>query len=81
MAGVVAGATEALVSSPFEIVKLRAQVTSASVMPSSIFSLEKGASAPLIARLINGCLFIVNYKAKLYLPIYHVTQVTYLIKN
>ncbi|KAK4254313.1 hypothetical protein QN277_009713 [Acacia crassicarpa] len=55
MAGVVAGATEALVSSPFEIIKLRAQVTSASVMPSSIFSLEKGASTPLIARLINGC--------------------------
>lgn len=55
MAGMVAGATEALVSSPFEIIKLRAQVASASVVPASTFALEKGASSPLIARVINGC--------------------------
>lgn len=55
MAGMVAGATETLVSSPFELIKLRAQVASASLMPSSTLALEKGASAPLIARILNGC--------------------------
>ncbi|KAK7319386.1 hypothetical protein RJT34_04107 [Clitoria ternatea] len=55
MAGMAAGAIEAVISSPFEIIKLRKQVTSASYVPSSNFALEKGARPPLIARLLNGC--------------------------
>ncbi|XP_027347242.1 uncharacterized protein LOC113858705 isoform X2 [Abrus precatorius] len=55
LAGVVAGAIETIISSPFELIKLRMQVTSASYVPSSNFTLEKGARTPLIARLLNGC--------------------------
>lgn len=54
MAGVVAGAVEAVISSPFELIKLRMQVTAASYVPSSNFALEKGARSPLIARLLHG---------------------------
>ena len=55
MGGMVAGAAETLISSPFELIKLRAQVTAASYTPGSTFALEKGASTPLIARLLSGC--------------------------
>lgn len=55
LAGMVAGATETFISSPFELIKLRRQVTAASYVPSSNFALEKGARKPLIARLLNGC--------------------------
>ncbi|KAH1133983.1 hypothetical protein AAZX31_05G110900 [Glycine max] len=55
LAGVVAGAIEAVISSPFELIKLRMQVSSASYVPSSNFALEKGARTPLIARLLHGC--------------------------
>lgn len=55
LAGVVAGAVEAVISSPFELIKLRMQVSSASYVPSSNFALEKGARTPLIARLLHGC--------------------------
>ncbi|KAF7842636.1 solute carrier family 25 member 41 [Senna tora] len=53
MAGMVAGATETLVSSPFELIKLRAQVNSASFVPPGS-TLQKGAGVPLITRLLNG---------------------------
>ncbi|OWM84232.1 S-adenosylmethionine mitochondrial carrier protein isoform X2 [Punica granatum] len=52
MAGFVAGATESLVSSPFELIKLRAQVTSASHVPSSTPSAK--AASPFIERLLRG---------------------------
>lgn len=55
LAGMAAGAIEAVISSPFELIKLRMQVASASYVPSSKFSLEKGARTPLIARLLHGC--------------------------
>ena len=55
LAGMVAGAIETFISSPFELIKLRAQVTSASYVPSSTFALEKGAQPPLISRLLRGC--------------------------
>ncbi|CAJ1935992.1 unnamed protein product [Sphenostylis stenocarpa] len=55
LAGMVSGAIETVISSPFELIKLRMQVTSASYAPRSNFALEKGARKPLIARLLNGC--------------------------
>ncbi|KAK7363179.1 hypothetical protein VNO77_05310 [Canavalia gladiata] len=55
LAGMIAGAIETVISSPFELIKLRMQVTSASYIPSSNFALQKGAPTPLIARLLNGC--------------------------
>lgn len=54
MAGLAAGSVESLLSSPFEIIKLRAQVTSASRMPSSTSVVEKTAVSPLIERLLSG---------------------------
>ncbi|RDY13019.1 hypothetical protein CR513_02112, partial [Mucuna pruriens] len=54
LAGMAAGAIETVVSSPFELIKLRMQATSASYVPSSSFALEKGARTPLIARLLHG---------------------------
>ncbi|KAK7260327.1 hypothetical protein RIF29_26288 [Crotalaria pallida] len=55
LAGMAAGAVETFISSPFELIKIRAQVASASYIPISTFALEKGARPPLIARLLNGC--------------------------
>ncbi|XP_057746257.1 mitochondrial arginine transporter BAC2 [Arachis stenosperma] len=55
LAGMVAGAVEALINSPFELIKLREQVSSASYIPNSTFALEKGAQPPLISRLLSGC--------------------------
>ncbi|KAK7407678.1 hypothetical protein VNO78_09688 [Psophocarpus tetragonolobus] len=54
LAGMVAGAVETIISSPFELIKLRKQVASASYVPKSNYALEKGARIPLIARLLNG---------------------------
>ena len=53
-AGMVAGAVESVISSPFEMVKVRKQVTSASLIPSSSFVAEKRAVVPSIARLLHG---------------------------
>lgn len=55
LAGMAAGAIETFISSPFELVKLRMQVSSASYIPSSNFALEEGGRKPLVARLLNGC--------------------------
>ncbi|KAL7001957.1 hypothetical protein U1Q18_003105 [Sarracenia purpurea var. burkii] len=52
MAGIVAGAVESLVSSPFELIKLRAQVTSASRIPSSTAVTERAAVSPFLGRLL-----------------------------
>jgi hypothetical protein len=54
MAGMVAGALESLVCSPFELIKLRAQVTSASRVPRSTPVTENRAVAPIIAKLLPG---------------------------
>ncbi|CAN1796361.1 hypothetical protein LINPERHAP1_LOCUS20880, partial [Linum perenne] len=55
MAGVVAGAVESLTCSPFEFVKLRAQVTSATCIPSSTTSvMESRAVGPAVAKLLHG---------------------------
>lgn len=54
MAGIVAGAAESLISSPFELFKLREQVKSASRIPTSTSVTEKGPGSPLIARLLHG---------------------------
>lgn len=55
LAGMAAGAIETFISSPFELIKIRAQVTSASYIRNSTFALEKRANPPLIARSLNGC--------------------------
>ncbi|KZV48054.1 hypothetical protein F511_31029 [Dorcoceras hygrometricum] len=52
MAGFAAGMVESLVSSPFEIVKLRAQVASASRILHSPLIAEKSSISPLISSLL-----------------------------
>ncbi|KAK9292399.1 hypothetical protein L1049_020366 [Liquidambar formosana] len=52
--GITAGAMESLISSPFEIIKLRAQVSSASRIRTSTSVTEEKAVAPVIARLLHG---------------------------
>ncbi|XP_009630365.1 mitochondrial arginine transporter BAC2 [Nicotiana tomentosiformis] len=54
LAGIASGAVESLISSPFELVKLRAQVTSASRIPSSMSVVEKTAVSPLMSKLLPG---------------------------
>ncbi|GMP81643.1 hypothetical protein CsSME_00036283 [Camellia sinensis var. sinensis] len=54
MAGIAAGAVESVVSSPFELIKLRAQVNSASHILSSDTVTAKTAVSPLLARLLPG---------------------------
>lgn len=54
MAGVAAGAMESLISSPFEIIKLRAQVSSISQIPTSTLVTQGRAIAPVITRLLRG---------------------------
>lgn len=54
MAGIAAGAVESVISTPFELIKIRAQVTSASLIPSSTPAVEKNAVSPSIARLLRG---------------------------
>ncbi|GFP87089.1 hypothetical protein PHJA_000852700, partial [Phtheirospermum japonicum] len=52
VAGFAAGMVECLVSSPFEIIKLRAQVTSASRVVHSPTVAEKSVVSPLVSRLL-----------------------------
>ncbi|KAI9157178.1 hypothetical protein LWI28_018037 [Acer negundo] len=54
MAGMAAGAVESFISSPFELMKLRAQVSSASRVQRSTALAENGAVTPLIRRLLHG---------------------------
>ncbi|XP_002526979.2 uncharacterized protein LOC8260363 [Ricinus communis] len=54
MAGMAAGAMEAVISSPFELIKLRAQVTSASRLPRSTSVTGNKAVSPLIDKLLHG---------------------------
>ncbi|KAM0961543.1 hypothetical protein COP2_021397 [Malus domestica] len=55
LAGLVAGVAESLISSPFDLMKLHAQVTSASCIPNSAPLPEKGAVVPVIQNLLRGC--------------------------
>ncbi|KAM7274074.1 hypothetical protein ACFE04_028738 [Oxalis oulophora] len=52
--GMAAGAMESLIASPFEIIKLRTQVTSASLLPSSISNIKNKALTPSVARFLPG---------------------------
>ncbi|KAK6121322.1 hypothetical protein DH2020_044935 [Rehmannia glutinosa] len=52
MAGFAAGIMECFVSSPFEIIKLRAQVASASRVVHSPTIAEKSVASPLVSRLL-----------------------------
>ncbi|GMP87942.1 hypothetical protein CsSME_00040114 [Camellia sinensis var. sinensis] len=54
MAGIAAGAMESVVSSPFELIKLCAQVNSASRILSSDTVTARNAVSPLLARLLPG---------------------------
>lgn len=54
MAGVAAGSMESLISSPFELIKLRAQVASVSRFPRLISTAESKAVSPLIDKLLRG---------------------------
>lgn len=54
LAGIISGAAESLISSPFELIKLRAQVASASRVPSSASITEKIAVSRIIERLLRG---------------------------
>ncbi|XP_022138932.1 uncharacterized protein LOC111009990 isoform X2 [Momordica charantia] len=55
LAGLMAGAVESLISSPFEIVKLRAQVASAVRVPSSVSLVgQEGALVPSMSRFLHG---------------------------
>ncbi|CAL5341278.1 unnamed protein product [Camellia sinensis] len=54
MAGIAAGAVESVVSSPFELIKLCAQVNSASRILSSDTVATRTAVSPLLARLLPG---------------------------
>lgn len=54
MAGVAAGSMESLISSPFELIKLRAQVASVSRFPRLISTAESKAVSPLIDKLLCG---------------------------
>ncbi|KAJ8755599.1 hypothetical protein K2173_022194 [Erythroxylum novogranatense] len=54
MAGTVAGAVESLLSSPFELVKLRCQVSAASRIRVSSPLMENKAVTPMIAKLLHG---------------------------
>ncbi|PIA32399.1 hypothetical protein AQUCO_04500183v1 [Aquilegia coerulea] len=54
LAGIAAGALEGFVSTPFELLKLRAQVTSASCLPKSASEIKQATSSPLITKLLRG---------------------------
>ncbi|KAF9596513.1 hypothetical protein IFM89_012244 [Coptis chinensis] len=53
LAGIAAGALEGFVSTPFELLKLRAQVTSAS-SPSASASFRNKCTSPVTAKLLHG---------------------------
>ncbi|XP_021900567.1 uncharacterized protein LOC110816616 isoform X1 [Carica papaya] len=54
MAGMAAGVAESLLSSPFEILKVRSQVNSASRVTSTTPITEKRIVAPVVTRLLHG---------------------------
>ncbi|OVA11875.1 Mitochondrial substrate/solute carrier [Macleaya cordata] len=54
LAGIAAGSFEAFTSTPFELLKARAQVTSASCLPKSTSIATKQTATPAIARLLRG---------------------------
>nr|GLL23858.1 mitochondrial arginine transporter BAC2 [Ipomoea trifida] len=54
MAGIVAGAAESFITSPFELVKLRAQVSSAYRIRGTALDIKSDAASPLIGRLLRG---------------------------
>ncbi|CAI9103968.1 OLC1v1002568C1 [Oldenlandia corymbosa var. corymbosa] len=54
LAGITAGALESLLSSPFEIIKLRAQVAAASRISKTTSTVERGIASPLLSRLLRG---------------------------
>lgn len=54
MAGMVAGAVESIISSPLELMKLRAQVSSASRVQGSASIVKNTAVAPAFRRLLHG---------------------------
>lgn len=53
LAGIAAGAIEGFVSTPFELLKLRAQVASATGLPRST-SFKKEATSPITGKLLRG---------------------------
>ncbi|KAL5553624.1 hypothetical protein UlMin_041025 [Ulmus minor] len=54
MAGMVAGVAESIISSPFELIKLRAQVTSASRVPRSSSGRKKRVVPPVAEKFLHG---------------------------
>ncbi|XP_042510420.1 uncharacterized protein LOC122085881 [Macadamia integrifolia] len=54
LAGIAAGAMEALISTPFELFKLRAQVTAAVHLPPSSSATANQVNTPVIARFLRG---------------------------
>lgn len=54
MAGIVSGVAESLITSPFELIKLRAQVTSAFQIPQTESNMKINQVSPLIERLLHG---------------------------
>ncbi|XP_043713753.1 uncharacterized protein LOC122662236 [Telopea speciosissima] len=55
LAGIAAGAVEAVMSTPFELFKLRAQVTAAVHLPASSSVTANQVNTPVIARFMHGC--------------------------
>lgn len=55
MAGIAAGMMESLVTSPFELLKIRAQVASASRTVRSPKNAKKSVTRPLVSRLLPRC--------------------------
>ncbi|KAL8237508.1 hypothetical protein R6Q59_018589 [Mikania micrantha] len=54
MAGIAAGAVESIMSSPFELLTIRAQVASASRAPNSSTNLQKTSITSSVAKLLRG---------------------------
>ncbi|XP_021863218.1 probable S-adenosylmethionine carrier 2, chloroplastic [Spinacia oleracea] len=54
LSGMIAGALESCLTSPFEMIKLRKQVAAAIHVPSSSNSVVKSAVAPMTSRLLPG---------------------------
>lgn len=54
IAGIATGALESVINTPFEIIKIRSQVTSASLVPSSAPAVATNPVSPSIARLLRG---------------------------
>lgn len=54
MAGVATGAVVSVINTPFELLKIRSQVTSASLVPSTTSAVATNNVSPSIARLLRG---------------------------